>query len=136
MAPNRRSGTGETSAEEGFTLIEVLVAVAILGVSLAFLLSGFSASLARMEETRDETTALALAQSLMDRAGHDIALEKEVVEGASEKGAFAWRVESKRYGSDADQMAWAAAAYEVSVKVSWDEDAVELRTLKIAQKPK
>lgn len=136
MAPSRPSGTGRSASSEGFTLIEVLIAVAILGVSLAVILSGFSTSLDRMQETRDRTAALALAQSLMDRVGVDLPMSEGRREGTSEDGRLAWRIESESYGSDADRDAWPAEAYEVAASVSWQDGAesIELRSLKVGRK--
>jgi general secretion pathway protein I len=62
-----RSRTGDH--EDGFTLIEVLVALAILSVSLATLLGIFMEGLERTRQNQDEMAARILAQSLLAQAG-------------------------------------------------------------------
>lgn len=62
---SRRSRTGEPDDEDGFTLIEVLVALAILSVSLATLLGIFMEGLERTRQNQDEMAARILAQSLL-----------------------------------------------------------------------
>jgi len=66
---SRRSRTGEPRHEQGFTLIEVLVALAILSVSLATLLGIFMEGLERTRQNQDEMAARILAQSLLAQAG-------------------------------------------------------------------
>lgn len=133
----RPSGVGDAATVSGFTLIEVLVAVAILGISLALLLSGFSTSLERMRQTRAETLALALAQSLLDRIGPEIPLERGKKKGTSKDGEQRWYIDIEDYGSPADLDAWPAPVFDVAVGVSIISDSephsLELRTLKIGR---
>ncbi len=66
MTPSPRLPAGN---EDGFTLLEILVSLAILSVSLATLLGIFSMSIARSRQSEDEMTARVLAQSLLEQAG-------------------------------------------------------------------
>lgn len=50
----------------GFTVVEVLVAAAILLVGCVVLISVFSGSLRRSEQSKNRTAAIVLAQSLLD----------------------------------------------------------------------
>jgi len=52
----------------GFSLLEVVVALAILGIAIVTLIELFSASLRSTKESSDYTTALIHARSLMDEA--------------------------------------------------------------------
>ncbi len=53
---------------EGFSLLEVIIALAILGIALVSLVELFSVSLRSTKKSSDYTTALIYARSLMDEA--------------------------------------------------------------------
>jgi len=74
----------------GFTLLEVLVAMVILGLALAFLTSTISDSLARSERTQRNGRAAILADTLLDRLGRDVPLKKGMSEGHD--GELSWRL--------------------------------------------
>ena len=75
----------------GFTLIEILIAFAILAVSLAVLFQSFSTSLDAVTRTERATSAVLLARSTMDRVGPEIPLISGKHSGDGE-GGLAWRV--------------------------------------------
>jgi len=75
----------------GFTLIEILIAFAILVVSLAVLLQSFSSSLDAVTRTERATSAILLARSIMDRVGTEIPLIPGEHSGNGEVG-LAWGV--------------------------------------------
>lgn len=120
--------------EDGFTLIEVLVALAILSVSLAVLLIAFSDSLDRFSRSRSELIAVSLANSLTDQIGITIPLKVGDQTGEF-KGGYAWRLHISPYGSADDQKAWPISAYDITVTVSWTEVArrrsMSFRTLRL-----
>ena len=62
-------------AQAGFTLIEVLVALAILAIALGFAFRPLSGGFDRLDRDQKSADALLLAQSTLARVGHDIALE-------------------------------------------------------------
>ncbi len=75
----------------GFTLVEILVALAILGLILAAfaqVLSGRVLSAGRIDA---ETQALLFARSMMDRVGRDVPLAPGSREGALGNGGT-WRL--------------------------------------------
>ncbi len=104
---------------QGFTLLEVIIALAILGVSLAVLLRGFGGGLDRLRRSEAEATAGALAQSLLARLGHEWPVEEGDIAGEFTNG-FHWRMRTEPYGEPEDRKAWPIGAYRVWAEVSWD----------------
>ena len=125
-----------TRLERGFTLIEVLVALAILAVSLAVLLQIFSSSLDRVREDRNESVASALVQSLLARVGAEIPLREGEKHGTYSNG-FRWTVQIAPYGNAEDRKAWPVNAFTVKAGVTWRDGDVahgkSLTTLRLTQ---
>ncbi|HEY2034722.1 MAG TPA: type II secretion system protein [Rhizomicrobium sp.] len=122
--------------ERGFTLIEVLVALAILAVSLAVVFQIISSALDRARKDRDEATASALVQSLLARVGSEIPLREGERDGVYSNG-FRWDVRIARYGTAEDRKAWPVDAFAVRAEVSWRDgtrtQTRALSTLRVAQ---
>lgn len=79
----------------GFTLIEVVVAMAILGVGLIVIIELFSGGLRLGRTSEEYTQAVGYARLKME----DIALAKQLEEGQEEgefDNIFRWRVEVKK----------------------------------------
>ncbi len=72
--------------QPGFTLIEIIVALAILAVALGTLFQAFSTGLRATTVTDRQAAAVMLAQSLLDRIGQDIPLAAGEQAGVSEDG--------------------------------------------------
>jgi general secretion pathway protein I len=72
--------------QPGFTLIEILVALAILAVALGALFQAFSTGLRATAVTGRQGAAIMLAQSLLDRIGQDIPLAAGEQAGVGEDG--------------------------------------------------
>jgi len=83
-------------SEAGFTLLEVLVAFAILAISLGVLIPVFSGTLGRQAALADQKTATMLAQSKLDTVGSEIPLTDGASDGAFSNG-FTWHVEVAPY---------------------------------------
>lgn len=105
---------------DGFTLIEVLVALVILGISLATLLHIFSESLNRARLSQTEMAASALAQSLLAGAGHTLPLRAGDTTGELPNG-FTWRLHIEPYGSEDDRKSWQMGAVSISASVAWND---------------
>lgn len=127
----------ERNKEAGFTLVEVVVALAILALSLAVLLSVISNGIQRADNAKKLAQAGSLAQSLLAKLGSETPIQQGQTSGEFPEG-FRWRVRTEPYGDAVDQRHWPVAAYTVSVEVLWgnapDERSVVLTTLRLAPK--
>ena len=108
--------------ERGFTLMEVLVAFAILTVSLGGLLLAFSNGLRTTDRAVTISTATLQAQSLLEAVGESIPVREGRVDGVLEDGSR-WRISIQRYDtgeSGAAAVVRTLFAYRVDVSVEWD----------------
>jgi general secretion pathway protein I len=118
----------------GFTLIEILIAFAILAVALAALFQAFSGGLDAIDRTDRATTSVLLARSLMDRVGGDIPLVVGTRAGDFENG-FEWQVTLTPASADLAPPVTGQQVQllQISVTVSSDSAApVTLTTLRLA----
>jgi general secretion pathway protein I len=79
--------------QQGFTLLEVLVAFVVLAVALGLLLGMLSRGLKQVGQAGSETEASLHAQSLLDALGTLEPIEPGVREGEFERGRYHWRLE-------------------------------------------
>lgn len=124
----------ETSAcaarrrEDGFTLLEVLVAFAILTFALSALLLAFATGLRTTGRSAAIATATLQAQSLMDQVGNTIPLREADLSGVLEDGAR-WKVAVVPF----DTGDFGGAAYRVEIDVASDGGrSVTLTSLRLA----
>lgn len=123
-------------SESGFTLIEVLVALTILSISMAVLLTIFTEGLDRSRETSNEAAARVLAQSLLAQARTAASLKFSTSSGVS--NGLIWRVQIVPYGTAQDRAAWQDNAAEIAATVSWRGSGgmrrISLSTLRLLPK--
>ena len=135
------------SAQLGFTLLEILVAISILGVALTVIMQQFSAGLRIGHTSRTYTTATAYAKQKLE----EFQLVEEMEEGA-EAGDFddgyTWKVSILPYevfmeegGTEEDAESFELLPlemYRLESVVSWmegeNEKSVSLVTLKTVKK--
>ncbi len=101
----------------GFTLIEVVVAFAILALSLGALYESFGGALRRSATASKRELAALRAESLLAeyRGSRGLAPGRS---GTDPDTGFEWRVTSKPYPAElTERSAWVAEA--VTVEVSW-----------------
>ncbi|MEI9886380.1 MAG: prepilin-type N-terminal cleavage/methylation domain-containing protein [Rhizomicrobium sp.] len=120
------------SDRRGFTLVELLVSLAILSVALAVLLAAISSSLDRSRLGRDEALAQSLVQSLLARAGTEGPLRGG--EGVY-AGGYRWRLAVTPYGGGDDAAARHMSAFLVRATVTWDGRTKSLSALRLVPLP-
>ena len=116
---------GGKEREAGFTLVEIIVALAILALSLNVILPAISEALWRTGEAETQAEAASLARSLLSQAGIAVPLHDGEAAGRFDNG-FRWALHVSPYGA-ADQLAQ-VRGYKVTAEVFWD-DARQERSL-------
>lgn len=125
-----------TENRGGFTLIEVLVALAIVVVALGSLLEIFATSLVGVRRAEAYTEAVLLAESKLAGMGIETPLEEGQRRGRFDD-RFRWRttVRPFTHRPDASQTAGSFGAYEVDVTVLWgtpvEDRSVSLTTVRL-----
>jgi general secretion pathway protein I len=125
------------NSEAGFTLVEILAALAILTLSLSALFGVLSDGIGRAGQAEAHAQAGSLAQSLLARVGAEISIRQGATAGEFAEG-YRWRLRIEPYGDAADNRAWPIAAYSVSAEVTWgagaQERSIVLTTLRVMPK--
>ena len=135
----------QLSTQKGFTLLEILLAIVILGVSLTVIMQQFSAGLRIAHTSKTYTTAISYAKQKLE----EFQLQEEIEE-TEESGDFddgySWRVTIVPYedyleeeGEDEDLFELLPLEmYRLDSVVSWmegdKEKSVLLSTLKTVKK--
>jgi general secretion pathway protein I len=119
----------------GFTVIEVIAALAILSLSLALLFSTMSEAIHRQQRAKTLAEASVLAQSLLARIGTEFPLRQGDAKGDFPNG-FRWETEIAAYGDASDAQEWPVAAYRVGVTIfarnQVKQPAASLTTIRLA----
>jgi len=120
------------SREAGFTLVEVIVALAILSVGLSIVLSVISGGLQQTTNAERKAEAGSLAQSLMAEVGTPIKSEER---NGQFPGGYRWHLKVGQYGNGKEREEWPIGLYAISTEVEWEEGAqrrsYELTTLRV-----
>lgn len=119
---------------DGFTLIEVLVAFAILALTLTALLQVFSSGLRSVTAAERHLMATMLARSVLDDVGTEIPIVAGERSAEIEQG-YRWTVRILPTAAVAPvaDAEWVQVPYEVQVEISWNDNPVTtLTTLGIA----
>lgn len=127
--------------QQGFSLLEILIAFSILALSLGILLKIFSAGVNTAVVAEDYTAAVQIAESLMAKTGVETPLQNGQDSGL-ENDKYHWLVEVSPIvfnPEEIDATAITAELFKVTVIVSWGDDNVndrqiELTTLKLSNK--
>ena len=127
--------------QNGFSLLEILIAFSILALSLGILLKIFSAGVNTAVVAEDYTAAVQIAESLMAKTGVETPLQANQASGL-ENEKYHWLVEVSPFEfnpENVDPTALTAVLFKVKVTVTWGDDNVndrqiELTTLKLINK--
>ena len=128
------------SAQQGFTLIEVLVAFMILTLSLSVLFRIFSGGLNNVAVAGKYAQAVLVAESQLALVGHNEPLRVGQSYGESAE-RFRWRrtVESYVPWEDDTASTLPVSAYHVTVEVSWTHNGrdqqITLNSLRVQPRP-
>ncbi|MBI5212969.1 MAG: type II secretion system protein [Nitrospirae bacterium] len=112
----------------GFTLLEVIIAIAIMGISVVLVMQLFSGGLRSGKTAADYTMAVIHAREKMEEMLTDPSV------GTGDFGdGYRWQAEAAHYSPGEKED---SELLKITVKVSWPEKnrAVELVTLKAASK--
>ena len=113
----------------GFTLLETLVAFAILSVSLALFYQSLTGSILKQDEIARESRALVLAQSNLAAVGTENPMKAGQTSGQI-NDTYAWSVAIEK---EAAASGW--ALFRVTSEVAWQADnpgqKITLSTLRI-----
>ena len=118
----------------GFTLLEVMVAIAILGIGLLVIIQLFSEGLRSVSSSDNYTMAAMYAKERMTETLTLPELTTGITQGTSDDNKFKWRVGVAPHPTDALGNNLPFSAYKVKVDVTWPgrltEKGVILETLK------
>jgi len=131
----------QVNKQQGFSLLEILIAFSILALSLGILLKIFSAGVNTAVVAEDYTAAVQIAESLMAKTGVETPLQANQASGL-ENEKYHWQVEVSPFEfnpENVDPTALTAVLFKVKVTVSWGDDnandrQIELTTLKLINK--
>lgn len=110
--PTRRQG--------GFSLLEVVIAFAILALSLGLLIQIFSQAMSTTALSGDYSRAATLAEAQLNSVGIDIPLELGDYGGEAEDG-LSWRVVIESYEPEDEAWDPGLDTYLITSVVSWDQ---------------
>ena len=121
-----RSRVKTQENNRGFTLLEVIIAIAIMGISIVLIMQLFSGGLRLGKISGDYTAAVIHAREKME----EMLIKPEASAGKFDS-KYKWQSEVSSY-STAEKKD--SKLLKISVKVSWQENkALELVTLKAVQ---
>jgi Prokaryotic N-terminal methylation motif len=117
------------SRDKGFTLIETVIAFAILVLSLPVLYSALAGSLARSRHDRYLSEGILLAQSLLARAG----VERPFVDGVERGtwGDYGYELTEEMLTAPLGEEPYSMPTVHVNAMVFWSENGAD-RTIAIS----
>lgn len=131
--------TPSSARQQGFTLLEVIVAFALLALALTLLLGSLSGATRQVRESADASRATLHAQSLLAQLGAGEALQPGRQEGGFERDRYRWQLDVAPFADPlaarAQRDPGAPQLLDVRLQVRWGEgrgQALQWRTLRLA----
>ena len=122
-------------SQGGFTLLETLVALAVLAISLGVIYQIFGTSLRNMQYAKDYSTAQMLAESKMSELGKGIPLREGEFEGQF-NDKYIWHMDVTPLPFADDDGGNELKKLKVDFSVLWESDnkkrSVNIRTFRLA----
>lgn len=142
-SPRLRVRSAVAGRQRGYTLIEVIVAFALLALALTLLLGTLSGAVRQVRWSGDAGRAALHAQSLMDTVGVGQALLPGRRDGQFEAGRYRWELTVAPWDEPLPPNAPVVPRtpalhrlYEIVLLVQWGgggpRERMELRTLRLA----
>ncbi|MCF8083224.1 MAG: prepilin-type N-terminal cleavage/methylation domain-containing protein [Deltaproteobacteria bacterium] len=136
----RPGAKGMAYRTQGFTLIEILVAVSILAICLVVILQLFSGALKSSRVSDEYTTGIFYAREKMEEILLTQGLTSGVQEGEFDD-AYRWRAKIVRIEQAEEEASKIPVdTFQITVDVTWGTDAMgkgkqfQLSTLKVVEK--
>ncbi len=131
---------GRPSSMRGYTLIEVIVAFALLALALTLLLGSLSSAARQVHWADGAGRATLYAQSLLDQAGVGVPLSAGSRSGDFEDGLYHWTLDVHPYveagaikpATTAD----GAQLFEIGLQIEWGPQAaqhLQMQTLRLSR---
>lgn len=126
----------KSKIQNGFTLLEVVVAVSIVGLGVVTLFEIFSSGLRLGAKSSERTEAAAYSRQVID----EVLIHREVREGGEEGslgGRYSWRLQVQPF-QDAQPSSAGWDLKEMTLQLRYREGGrerkMELKTLRLAKK--
>lgn len=126
--------------QQGFSLLEILVAFSILALSLGVLLNIFSGGVRRAAISEEYQQAITIAESKLATAGTEEELQEGEIDGVI-GDKYHWYLRAKLFYDEdegLEEEALSVEPYQITVTVEWEagkqERQIELTTLRLADK--
>jgi general secretion pathway protein I len=126
-------------AQRGYTLIEVIVAFALLALALTLLLGALSGAVRQVQRADQLSRATLYAQSLLAAQGVEQPLQPGHAQGAFEQGRYRWTLDVAPYvdarrPADASVVPGAPTLLQLNLQVRWGDapvQALQWKTLRL-----
>lgn len=112
----------QRTAEQGFSILEILIAFVVMALVVGSLLRLFGTSVRNVALAEEYSFAVQVAESRMQAVGTEIVVEKGSVDGEERDTGYRWVVEMEPVELDEEQETFSLSIqpYQVNVVVSWD----------------